>query len=140
MNPLKYIMGTEEAARMWGFSPDHVKRMCRDGKVKAIHIGNTWVLDSTQPNPKKSKEELKMNKNELIKQVNEITNGERFTTPEQLENLQEVPYLYVDNAGLSGTGKGTLYVLYIMDEEGNPTEEIGEIVVVYPTIYPESME
>lgn len=51
MNPLDNIMGTEEAAKLWGLSQDHIKRLCREGKVKCIRIGKTWVLDKNQPNP-----------------------------------------------------------------------------------------
>lgn len=53
MNPLKNIIGTETASERWGLSQDHIKRLCRDGKVKAVQIGKTWVLDINQPNPKK---------------------------------------------------------------------------------------
>jgi len=53
MNPLDHIMGTEEAAKVWGYSnPDSVKHLCREGKVKAIQIGKTWILDKNQPNPR----------------------------------------------------------------------------------------
>lgn len=52
MNPLDRIMGTEEAATKWGLHQDSVKRLCREGKVKAILIGRTWVMDKNQPNPK----------------------------------------------------------------------------------------
>lgn len=51
-NALNGIMGTEEAAERWGLSQDHIKRLCRDGKVKCIRIGKTWVLDKNQPSPK----------------------------------------------------------------------------------------
>lgn len=51
MNLLEQIMGTEEAAKLWGLSQDHIKRLCREGKVKCIRIGKTWVLDKNQPNP-----------------------------------------------------------------------------------------
>lgn len=56
MNSLKHIMGTDTASERWGLSQDHIKRLCRDGKVKAVQIGKTWVLDSNQPNPKKENE------------------------------------------------------------------------------------
>ncbi|WP_423230492.1 helix-turn-helix domain-containing protein [Clostridium cylindrosporum] len=45
-------MGTEEAAERWDLSQDHIKRLCRDGKVIAKRIGKTWVLERDQPNPK----------------------------------------------------------------------------------------
>lgn len=53
MNPLDQVMGTEEAAERWQLSQDHVKKLCREGKVKAKRIGNTWILLKNQPNPKK---------------------------------------------------------------------------------------
>lgn len=53
MDVLKQIMGVEEAGKMWGLSPDHVKRLCRDGTVEAVKIGKTWVLKKEQKNPKK---------------------------------------------------------------------------------------
>lgn len=55
MNPLEHIMGTEEAADIWGLSQDHIKRLCREGKVKCIRIGNTWILDKNQSNPSQQK-------------------------------------------------------------------------------------
>lgn len=54
MNPLEQIMSTHEAAKLWGLSPDHVKLLCRNGKVKAKKIGNSYVIDKNQPNPSKS--------------------------------------------------------------------------------------
>lgn len=55
--PLDNIMGTEEAAELWQLSQHHVKKLCREGKVKAKRIGNTWVIDRNQPNPSQKKEE-----------------------------------------------------------------------------------
>ncbi|WP_405131917.1 hypothetical protein MHB43_10445 [Paenibacillus sp. FSL H8-0317] len=55
-DPLKHIMGTQEAAEIWGYkSPDHVKRLCREKKVLCVQIGNTWILDRNQPNPRQIK-------------------------------------------------------------------------------------
>jgi excisionase family DNA binding protein len=51
MNPLEHIMGTEEAAAQWGLSQQYIKNLCREGRVKAVQIGKTWVLDKNQPNP-----------------------------------------------------------------------------------------
>lgn len=51
MNPLDQIMGTEEAAERWGLTQDHIKRLCRNGKVVARLIGKTWILAKEQPNP-----------------------------------------------------------------------------------------
>lgn len=55
MNPLDNIMGAEEAAKIWGTSPGYVKNMCLHGKLKAVKIGKTWILDRNQPNPIKQK-------------------------------------------------------------------------------------
>jgi len=49
---IERVMGTEEAAERWDLSQDHIKRLCRDGKVIAKRIGKTWVLERDQPNPK----------------------------------------------------------------------------------------
>jgi hypothetical protein len=51
MNPLKSIMSTEEASKLWGFHQDHVKRLCREGKVVCRKFGKTYILPKNQPNP-----------------------------------------------------------------------------------------
>ncbi|HHB3507858.1 TPA: hypothetical protein ACORDH_004992 [Bacillus cereus] len=51
-NPLEHIMGVKEAGEMWGLSADRVKGLCQAGEVIAKKIGNSWVLDKNQPNPK----------------------------------------------------------------------------------------
>lgn len=56
MNPLEHIMGVEEAAQLWDLKPGYIKNLCNDGKLKAVKIGKTWILDKGQPNPKKVKE------------------------------------------------------------------------------------
>ncbi|SDD29019.1 Helix-turn-helix domain-containing protein [Paenibacillus sp. UNCCL117] len=48
----KIIMGTEQAAEMWGLSQDHIKKLCRQGKCVAVQIGKTWVIAKGQENPK----------------------------------------------------------------------------------------
>lgn len=52
MSILDQIVGVQEAAEMWGLSPDHVKKLCRDGEVAAKKIGKTWVVMKGQDNPK----------------------------------------------------------------------------------------
>lgn len=52
MKVLEMIMGVKAAGEIWGLSPDQVKRLCRDGKVNAVRIGNTWILEKDQENPK----------------------------------------------------------------------------------------
>ncbi len=59
MNVLDHIMGVEEAGERWGLSSDHVKLLCREGKVEAKKIGKTWVLVKDQPNPKQREREKK---------------------------------------------------------------------------------
>lgn len=56
MNLLDQIMGVQEASEIWGLSADHIKRLCRDGKVVARNIGKTWIILKEQPNPKKTAE------------------------------------------------------------------------------------
>lgn len=55
MSILDKIVEVKEAAEMWGLSPDHVKKLCRDGDVKAKKIGNSWAVLKDQPNPKQRK-------------------------------------------------------------------------------------
>jgi excisionase family DNA binding protein len=44
---LDNIIGTKEAAEILNLSPDHVKLLCRQGKIKAKLIGKTWIIDKT---------------------------------------------------------------------------------------------
>jgi hypothetical protein len=56
INLKELIMGTEEAAELWGVTQDHVKKLCRQGKCNAILIGKSWALLRGQDKPlKKSK-------------------------------------------------------------------------------------
>lgn len=52
MNPLEQIMGVEEAAARWQLTPGHIKNLCNHGKLSAVKIGNVWVIDKNQTNPK----------------------------------------------------------------------------------------
>lgn len=51
---LDNIIGTKEAAEILCLSPDHVKLLCREGKIKAKRIGLTWIIDKTSLTPKSS--------------------------------------------------------------------------------------
>ncbi|WP_457195885.1 hypothetical protein [Paenibacillus polymyxa] len=52
-NVLIRIMGVEGAAEKWkNISPGTVKNMCASGKVKAVKLGKTWVMDVDHPNPR----------------------------------------------------------------------------------------
>lgn len=55
-SPLTDIMGVEEAAKLWDLSPGYIKNLCNAGKLEAEKIGNTWVLDKHQQNPKLTNE------------------------------------------------------------------------------------
>jgi excisionase family DNA binding protein len=35
----------KQAAEKLGFTPDYIRKMCVDGKIKAEKYGTTWVLD-----------------------------------------------------------------------------------------------
>lgn len=69
MNILTQIIDVQEAAELWGLSPDHVKRLCRTGEVEAKKIGNSWAVVKNQKNPKqrgrKTTEEKEVNKMEV---------------------------------------------------------------------------
>jgi hypothetical protein len=53
INLKELIMGTEEAAELWGVTQDHVKKLCRLGKCNAVLIGKSWALLRDQDNPAK---------------------------------------------------------------------------------------
>lgn len=59
MNVLDQIMGVQEAGELWGLSPDRVKGLCQNGEVLAKKVGNSWVLDKNQPNPKGGRRKMK---------------------------------------------------------------------------------
>jgi len=51
LSPLDSIMSTEEASKLWGVHQDHVKRLCREGKVQCRKFGKTYILPKDQPKP-----------------------------------------------------------------------------------------
>lgn len=53
VSPVDNVMGVEEAADLWNLAPGYIKNMCASGKIKAVKIGKTWVLDKTQRSPSK---------------------------------------------------------------------------------------
>ena len=55
-NLLNNIIGVTEASKLWGLAPGTIKNYCAEGRIKAKKIGNTWVIDMNQPNPKEEKE------------------------------------------------------------------------------------
>lgn len=44
---LDNLIGTKEASDILNLSQDHVKLLCRQGKIKSKQIGKTWVIDKT---------------------------------------------------------------------------------------------
>jgi excisionase family DNA binding protein len=51
LNLLNEIMSTDEASKLWGVHQDHVKRLCREGKVVCRKFGKTYILQKNQPWP-----------------------------------------------------------------------------------------
>ncbi|WP_142385079.1 helix-turn-helix domain-containing protein [Cytobacillus massiliigabonensis] len=49
---LENIIGVKEASKLWNLEASYIKNLCAQGKVKAKKIGNVWVIDKTQENPK----------------------------------------------------------------------------------------
>lgn len=62
----------------------------------------------------------------LKAEIEAITAGERFVNTDTISAVMEIPGLYLENCGASGTGRGTLWTAY--SESG---EEIAEVVEVY---------
>ena len=66
----------------------------------------------------------------LIKEIEKVTKGERFISLEQLVELNETAYLFIEDCGISGDNKGTLYTIYAMSDAGDQTTiELAEVVV-----------
>jgi excisionase family DNA binding protein len=38
------MYSTKQAAEALGLSPDHIKRLARDGDLKAVKLGHDWVI------------------------------------------------------------------------------------------------
>lgn len=51
VSPLDSIIGVEEAAALWNLAPGYLKNLCAAGKVKAVKVGKTWVIDKNQGKP-----------------------------------------------------------------------------------------
>ena len=65
-----------------------------------------------------------------IKEIEKITENKRFITTKQLKELWLIPEVYIEHAGLSGTGKGYLYVLYLIKDGEKTDEELAEIILI----------
>jgi hypothetical protein len=40
----KELLSCRQAAQILGFTPEHVRRLCGSGKIKAHKIIHTWVM------------------------------------------------------------------------------------------------
>lgn len=77
----------------------------------------------------------------LTEMIESITKGERFINLDQLEEIEELEGAYVENCGISGTGRGTLYTIYLTDNDGDKTdEEIAEFVLEEEKAVNETLE
>lgn len=57
---LDRVIGVDEASNLWGLSAGRIKNMCAEGLLACKKIGNTWVIDRLQPNPKKRERSTKI--------------------------------------------------------------------------------
>jgi excisionase family DNA binding protein len=44
MSKAKTILTSAEAAKILGISPDYVRRLINEGKIKALKFGNSWTM------------------------------------------------------------------------------------------------
>lgn len=51
------LIGVNEAAKLWDFSADRIKRFCQDGEIIARRIGRDWVIIKNQPAPERRRKE-----------------------------------------------------------------------------------
>jgi len=57
------MYSTEEAAKLLGLSQDHVKRLARDGTIKATKVGHYWVILSLKYERKRKPKGERNNEN-----------------------------------------------------------------------------
>jgi hypothetical protein len=50
-------MSSLEAGELWDVSSSWVRRLCREGELKAIRIRNAWFIERDQPKPKYKRKE-----------------------------------------------------------------------------------
>lgn len=41
------LITSSQAAKLLGFTPDHVRRMINQGKIQAVKMGHIWMLKTT---------------------------------------------------------------------------------------------
>lgn len=71
----KHMMGTDEASKLWGLNQDYIKRLCNEGKVQAVLVGKTWIINKAQDNPKKKCVTRKYIKHPALMDEERITIG-----------------------------------------------------------------
>lgn len=52
---LERAISAEQAGAKWGLSAGYVKNLAASGKIIAKKVGNTWVIDGKQQNPKQER-------------------------------------------------------------------------------------
>ncbi|QJX74725.1 hypothetical protein [Priestia megaterium] len=52
VNPLENVCIINEASKAWGMTEEYIEELCVNEIIKAIKIGNEWLVDTLQPNPK----------------------------------------------------------------------------------------
>ena len=122
---------TEVAAELLiaGGYPGHNEDLeCLEDIEDCIELENllsrgSWYFQETR----KWKDEFETENEQktINEQVEEITQGERVISLDQLNEIKEIPTVYAENCGSSGTGEGTL--VSIINE--NDDTEICEVIV-----------
>ncbi|MBA9043117.1 hypothetical protein HNP21_006295 [Bacillus aryabhattai] len=51
-NPLENVFSIDEASRAWGMTEEFLESLCSNKTIKAIKVGNKWLVDTLQSNPK----------------------------------------------------------------------------------------
>lgn len=45
MNSTKNLITTARAAEVLGFTPNYVRKLIADGKIKAVKLGHDWLVN-----------------------------------------------------------------------------------------------
>ncbi|WP_040985551.1 helix-turn-helix domain-containing protein [Oceanobacillus jeddahense] len=53
---LSNLMSSKHASEYWGISEGYIKNLCAEGKIDAVKIGKSWVIDKRQENPSAPKD------------------------------------------------------------------------------------
>ncbi|MGE1217662.1 hypothetical protein [Bacillus toyonensis] len=131
-SPLDHIMGVKEAGEMWGLSADRVKGLCQSDEVIAKKVGNSWILDKNQQNPKGGRkirlggEKMRIWEREGYKVVEENFDGELHAfavikgeevvttiTPGTIEDMNQIIEDLNDGEDVNGWEDGMGNTIYI---------------------------